>query len=321
MPNLSHTRDTVLLSGSVVLGGLAAPLLPLIGFPLAAAGLAGLIFRGRVVAAAFTAGLAVALGTFMAPVDAGLLTPAFVALLFAIGGMQRRSALANVALLTAAFAVGALARTALVAWLQGTTFLALTQEGIERAVDSFVNAASSAGGDGTVLGIDPEMLIDLMARLWPVDYFVSALLTAVVTVAVAGWAAERSGVTVRRLPRLDVLDLSPHVLWPFIGAFAFLAAGRAVDEWTIATTIGLNLLLGVRMLLLAQGLGVASAFYRRIGLGGALRGIGYVLLVVADTVLPLVSMVGLIDFWANFRKLPREDSSVAERLEDEPGGD
>jgi hypothetical protein len=93
------------------------------------------------VAAAFAAGMAVALGTFMAPVDAGLLTPAFVALLFAIGGMQRRSALANVALLTAAFAVGALARTALVAWLQGTTFLALTQEGIELAVDSFVKAA------------------------------------------------------------------------------------------------------------------------------------------------------------------------------------
>jgi hypothetical protein len=32
-------------------------------------------------------------------------------------------------------------------------------------------------------------------------------------------------------------------------------------------------------------------------------------------------MVGLIDFWANFRKLPREDSPSAERLEDEPGGD
>jgi hypothetical protein len=44
------------------------------------------------------------------------------------------------------------------------------------------------------------MLIDLMARLWPVDYFVSALLAAVVTVAVAGWAAERSGVTVKACP-------------------------------------------------------------------------------------------------------------------------
>jgi hypothetical protein len=89
--------------------------------------------------------MAVALGTFMVPVDAGLLTPAFVALLFAIGGMQRRSALANVALLTARSQIGALARSAaLVAWLQGTTFLALTQEGIELAVDSFAKAARSS---------------------------------------------------------------------------------------------------------------------------------------------------------------------------------
>lgn len=321
MPSLSHTRDTALLSGAVVFGGVAAPVLPLIGFPLAAAGLAGLIFRGRVVVASLVAGLAVALGTFMAPTDAALLTPAFVALLFAVAGMRQRSALGSVAFLTVAFAAGAIARTALVAWLRETTFIALTREGVEAAVESFVVASGSAGGDGTILGVDPEMLTDLMVRLWPVDYFASALLVAVVTVAVAGWAATRSGAEVRRLPRLDALDLSPHVLWPFIGAFAFLAAGRVMADGTLATTIGLNLLLGVRLLLLAQGLGVASAFYRRVGLGGLMRGIGYVLLVMADTVLPLVSMVGLIDFWANLRKLPREDAVPGETLEDGRGGD
>jgi len=320
VPSLSHTRDTVLLSGAVVLGALAAAVLPIVGFPLAAAGLAGLIFRGRVVAAAFTGGLAVALGTFVRPVDAALLAPVFVVMLFVVGGMQRRSALANVGLLTAALAAGSLVRTALWAWLQGTTFLALTREGVEAAVQMVVTAASAEGAQQTVLGIDPDLLVDLMVRLWPADYFASALVVAVLTVAVAGWAASRTGAQVQRLPRLDVLDLSPHVLWPFIGAFALLAAGRAIEGAETATTVGLNLLIGVRLLLLAQGLGVASAFYRRIGLGGLARGIGYVLLVVADTLLPLVSMVGLIDFWANFRKLPRSDSPPAERLEDGTSG-
>ncbi|MDF1541997.1 MAG: DUF2232 domain-containing protein [Anaerosomatales bacterium] len=321
MPDLSHTRDGVLLSAAVVLGGFLAPVLPAIGFPMAAAGLAGLVYRGRVTLAALAGGMAVAFGTFMAPYDAALLVPAFVALLFAIGGMQRRTALANVTLLTAAIAAGSLASAVLYAWLQGTTFLAITLESAQSAVAVFVEAAGGAGADGMLFGVDAEVLADTMFRLWPVDYFASALLAAVLSVAVAGWAASRTGATVQRLPRLDAVDLSLHVLWPFIGAFVFLAAGRVMSDGTTATTVGLNLLLGTRLLLLAQGLGVVAAFYRRIGLGRVARGLGYVLLVLADSVMPLVSIVGLIDFWANFRKLPREDSTLPERVEDENSGD
>lgn len=321
MTGLSHTRDGVLLSAAVILGGFLAPVLPVIGFPMAAAGLAGLVYRGRVTLAAFAGGMAVAFGTFMAPYDAALLAPAFVALLFVVGGMQRRTALANVTLLTAAIAVGSLASAALYAWLQGTTFLAITLESAQAAVAAFVAAAGGVGADGMLFGVDVEVLTDTMYRLWPVDYFASALLAAVVSVAVAGWAASRTGAAVQRLPRLDAVDLSLHVLWPFIGAFAFLAAGRVMSDGTAATTVGLNLLLGTRLLLLAQGLGVVAAFYRRVGLGRVARGLGYVLLVLADSVMPLVSIVGLIDFWANFRKLPREDSTLPERVEDGNSGD
>ena len=320
MPGFSPTRDAVLLSGAVVFGGLIASLLPVVGFPLAAAGLAGLIFRGRVVLAAFAAGMAVAIGTFMLPPGAMLLAPGFVALLFAVGGMQRRPALVGVTFLTAVFAAGRLASSALTAWLRGTTFLVQTREAAQAAVTGFVEAAGGANADGTLFGVEPDVLADVMFRLWPVDYFASALIAAVLSIAVAGWAASRTGAEVQRLPRLDALDLSPHVLWPFIGAFVFLAAGRAMGEGAVATTVGLNLLLGVRLLLLAQGLGVVSAFYRRIGFGKWLRGIGYVLLVIADSIVPLISIVGLIDFWANFRKLPREDSSATERVEDGDGG-
>ena len=137
MTGLSHTRDGVLLSAAVILGGFLAPVLPVIGFPMAAAGLAGLVYRGRVTLAAFAGGMAVAFGTFMAPYDAALLAPAFVALLFVVGGMQRRTALANVTLLTAAIAVGSLASAALYAWLQGTTFLAITLESAQAAVAAF----------------------------------------------------------------------------------------------------------------------------------------------------------------------------------------
>lgn len=321
MPDVSHTRDGVLLSGAVVLGGFVAPVIPAIGFPVAAAGLAGLVYRGRVTLAAFAAGMAVAFGTFVSPPDAAMLAPAFMALLFAVGGMQKRSALANVALLTAVIAVGSVASAALLARLLGTTFLALTREAAAAAVAGLAEAAGGIGADGMLLGVDPQVLTDTLFGLWPVNYFVSALLAATLAVAAAGWAANRTGAAVKRLPRLDVLDLSPHVIWPLIAAFAFLAAGRVMSDGTTVTTTGMNLILGVRFLLLAQGLGVVSAFYRRIGLGRVARGMGYVLLVGADSLLPIVSMVGLVDFWANFRKLPREDSPSDERLEDGTDGD
>lgn len=321
MPDVSHTRDGVLLSGAVVLGGFVAPVIPAIGFPVAAAGLAGLVYRGRVTLAAFAAGMAVAFGTFVSPPDAAMLAPAFMALLFVVGGMQKRPALANVALLTAVIAAGSVASAALLARLLGTTFLALTREAAAAAVAGLAEAAGGVGTDGMLLGVDPQVLTDTLFGLWPVNYFVSALLAATLAVAAAGWAANRTGAAVKRLPRLDVLDLSPHVIWPLIAAFAFLAAGRVMSDGATVTTTGMNLILGVRFLLLAQGLGVVSAFYRRIGLGRVARGMGYVLLVGADSLLPIVSMVGLVDFWANFRKLPREDSPSAERLEDGTDGD
>ncbi|HET6498229.1 MAG TPA: DUF2232 domain-containing protein [Coriobacteriia bacterium] len=313
-----RTRDAVLLVSATVFGGLVVPLLPLAGLPLAAAGIAGLVYRERVVAAALASGAAVGLGTLLVPIDGVLLVPVFAALLLVVGGMRRRSALTSAALLTAAVGVGLLVRTALLAQVRGMTIPELMRSGIESAVESLTVAGQADGGQGAIFGVDAATLGDTLVRLWPFDLFASSLFAAVVAVAAAGWAAGRSGAEVRRLPRLDALDLSPHVLWPFIGAVALLAVGRGMSE-SMATTAGLNVLLGVRLLLLAQGLGVVSALYRRVGIGGFMRVAGYVLLVVADMILPVVSVVGLIDFWANFRKLPRDDNRPAEEPEDRTG--
>ncbi len=322
MPSGRDIRDAVLLSGAVLLGSLLAPLLPPIGVPLAAAGLASLVYRGRQTVAAFAAGVAVAFGAFLSPSDVVYLAPTFTALLVIIGRSAKHSSLAAIAPLTAVLAVGSVGSMAVFGALRGTSFLALTREQTDLAVEAFVEAAGGPGTDGTIAGVDPQAMADLMFRLWPVDHFTTALLSATLAMVVIGWSARRAGVQVRRLPRFDALDLSPHVLWPFIAAFALLAAGRVVEDASgLVTTAGLNLLIGVRMLLLAQGLAVVSSFYRRIGLGRWARRSGYVLLALVDAFLPVVSMFGLIDFWANFRKLPRDDSSQAEEPERDAGGE
>ncbi|MEI7815478.1 MAG: hypothetical protein WCJ13_11920, partial [Coriobacteriia bacterium] len=52
-------RDTSLLSVAVVLGALMAPQLAVVGLPIAAAGIAGLAYRGKVALAAVAAALGV----------------------------------------------------------------------------------------------------------------------------------------------------------------------------------------------------------------------------------------------------------------------
>ncbi len=316
MTSAADIRDTTLLSGAVVLGAVIAPSLLLIGVPMASAGVAGLLASGRVVAAAFAAGLAVALAAFLAPADAVLLVPTLTAVLIVALRLREHSALQGVAILTAVLATSAVAADATRAWLGGSTLLKQRTEMVEGA---FEFARATAGVDGeTLAGFEGEALVDLMARMWPVDYFTVGLLTAVLGVAAAGWAGSRAGSRIHRLPTLSELDLSPHILWPFVAGFLLLAAGRVTDGPTgLAWVAGLNLLVMVRLPLFAQGLGVVSALYRRVGLGRFVRWIGYALLAVLELLVPIVSLVGLVDFWANFRRLPREGSRPTRRDEDD----
>ena len=316
MTSAADIRDTTLLSGAVVLGGVLAPSLLLLGVPMASAGVAGLVGSGRLAAAAFAAGLAVAFAAFLSPADAVLLVPVLTALLLVSLRLREHSALQGVAILTAVITLSAAAADAVRAWLAGTTLLQERTEMVESALEL---ATGVTGVEGDALaGLDSEVLVDLMVRVWAVDYFTMGVLTAVAGVAVAGWAGSKTGSPIHRLPALSELDLSPHILWPFVGGLLLLAVGRVSGDMTgLAWIAGLNLLLAVRLPLFAQGLGVASSLYRRAGLGRFARLIGYALLAVVELLVPLLSLVGLMDFWANFRKLPREDSHTDATREDE----
>ncbi|MBS3956883.1 MAG: DUF2232 domain-containing protein [Clostridiales bacterium] len=307
MTSTVHTRDTVMLIATVAIGGVVAPVFAFVGVPLAAAGLAGLLWTGRNRSAAIAAGLAVATGAFAAPVYAVMLAPVFAALYFAIAQMKVRSALGMVAGLTLVVGVAALAADIARAWQAGTTLLLLRTEIVNDALA--LTAGNVMVDVEGVFGLGRPELVELLVALWPADYFTAAILTATAAVMTAGWAAARAGAEVKRLPGLAELDVSPHVLWAFIAGLMLLAANRVTGDaanWTFAA--GLNLLIMVRLPLLAQGLGVAAALYRRIGVGrfGRVSGLG--LLVVVEALIPVVSMLGLVDLFANFRKLPREDA-------------
>jgi hypothetical protein len=86
-----------------------------------------------------------------------------------------------------------------------------------------------------------------------------------------------------------------------------LAAGRSgVSGAALLGVVGLNLVMCVRMLLLIQGLGVAAGTLDRIGVGLGVRILALAAFAALDAFTFGGSFVGLVDFWVNFRRLPRD---------------
>jgi len=139
-------------------------------------------------------------------------------------------------------------------------------------------------------------------------YFVTGLVTAIAVIYGVAWAAKRSGRTVM-VPPLARLDLSPHVLWPFvIGLFALAASYSPIAHAATWGTVGLNLVWCCGALFSLQGLGVSAGVLERTGVGPGVRILALAALAVIDAFLAGIPLgfVGLVDFWVNFRRLPRD---------------
>jgi uncharacterized protein YybS (DUF2232 family) len=61
----------------------------------------------------------------------------------------------------------------------------------------------------------------------------------------------------------------------------------------------------VRPLLFLQGAALFATLYRKAGAGRVNRAIGLALLLLTETFVPSVSILGVVDLFANLRKLPR----------------
>jgi uncharacterized protein YybS (DUF2232 family) len=66
----------------------------------------------------------------------------------------------------------------------------------------------------------------------------------------------------------------------------------------------------VRPILFLQGAAVFGALYRKAGAGRISRTIGIVLLVLTETFVPSISILGAVDLFANLRKVPRAGASA-----------
>lgn len=304
----ADVRNAVLLSVATVAAGFLVPVIPYVGIPLAGFALGWITYRFGTGPASLLALTTSAIVAVAGPALLGisLLDGLFVAVsLLAIGpvtavALRRNSALvvaASVALvITAAFLVApigvATLKESLVTWRQ-----------ILAALSASSNVADPAAVKAAMAG-----LLAQMSATWPATSLYTMAIGAAIGVPLVARAGRSLGVTVKGYGPLADVDVTFHLVWPAILGLGLTALGTFWHQAPVlVTTVGENVLMIVRPALFLQGAAVFAALYRRMGAGRVLRVIGIALLVVTEVLVPAVSVLGVVDLFANLRKLPRSE--------------
>jgi hypothetical protein len=313
-PGALSGRQAVSLTLVAIMGALTAVLIdPVIGLPIAAAGLAGLAYTRRApvsILAGVVGGLAAGgllygiivplLGAAVGASEPYVYTVLLVMSLLVVGPltaalMRNRSALETMAVVTAVLTALSVLELSAYAAEAGQSVNAY----VEAAVQGFFAQAELA-----------EEVTQALVTLWPGALVTVNGLTAVLVVFAVGAMGARLGVALRRVPPLAVFDLDVRMAILPIVAIALLAAGRLpVDIAPSLEIVGSNLLMVARLVFFLQGVAVFAGLYERAKFSRPARMAGFVLLGVTEAFAPAVSLTGLADMWLNLRRLPREASA------------
>lgn len=297
-------RDATLLFVATALGTALAMPAAMFGLPIAAAGIAGLAYRGRAILAAAAAGTGVGMAVVLAPSAILYAAPVALALVFAVVLLPKRPVQLVAGALIGVFALTSAGYDAFVARAAGST---LPAEWVAQSKLLAAEMAKSLGGSAQAdLRGQLEEVTTFVASAWPSVYFQSAVFLAVLVIVAISWAARRTDVALD-IPPFARLDITPHVLWAFVGGLLLLAA--SYGSFPMSATlgiVGLNLVLCARTLFFLQGISVSAGVLDRAGVGLGGRILALAALAALDALTFAISFTGLLDFWVNFRRLPRD---------------
>lgn len=322
MPRLTahDARDVILVAAGCVAAAIVAPELPLVGVPLAAMGLAWLAHRYGV---AHSVGVALLATVVSAIVSGSLVTAILTGPVLLVAGpltvraLRTRSALTMVSVVTLVTYAGTLGMLEVDQLLRRSSIFALMRQESEQAAQLTRSLLAQSGSTGAGSAQDQVNAVQAaVLRSWPSVYLLLSALVGLAAVGTVVWVLRRLGSGVNVLPPLEKLDLSWHWVWPVAAGLGALASAKFLGGPTsLVSTVGENLMIVARWVLFAQGVAVFAGLYRKAGIGRVGRTLGYLVLVFTELVTPpalpvgLVSLTGLVDLFANIRKLPRGGSA------------
>lgn len=201
-----------------------------------------------------------------------------------------------------AFALVALGIDALVAFLAGTTIQGQIAAQVNQAIQQLTGAGTVPAEAVTVL----EELLPVYLNFWPSIYLMEGLFYAL-AVYIAAYFAYRKHDPARAGRPLEETDLSVHFLWVLLAALLCLAVSYLpIAHRDFVSTVGYNLLVFAAAILAIQGFAVIAYGLHKLKWHWAIRLVVYLLCIQFELMFLAPSLLGLIDIWANFRKLPRD---------------
>ncbi|MEY8437703.1 DUF2232 domain-containing protein [Atopobiaceae bacterium 24-176] len=183
---------------------------------------------------------------------------------------------------------------------------------LSQAISSAVDEAASSYGLDVAAQL--RSLSGLIGLLIPFGYF---------CMAGANVLAAHYGGFLARKPALEAKQWRPvsfdSPTWSvvvLIAGVALFAFGSAFGQWAwVAQSLGLTCVLAVRFVFLMDGYAVLTWWFNRHGVGCLLRTLVLVVAIDLEVTFFVVSLLGLVDFWADFRHLRGSSAGSEEQGE------
>lgn len=180
---------------------------------------------------------------------------------------------------------------------------------LSQVVDGLLAYMVSVDQDAAGTGIQAELIVRQIApvlkALWPFTYVASAGMDALA----AGIGSYLMYVRTSGIPRVPAIVAFDMPMWPvgvliasILGLSASLSGFPGAE---VLLSVSVTALMSVRFIFAIQGFAVVLTFANRFRFGCLGRTLLLVLSIWLETMFFIVSIVGLIDVWANFRKLTR----------------
>ena len=168
---------------------------------------------------------------------------------------------------------------------------------------------SGSAGAGISVSAAMQQSIDFMRRIWPLVYMGQAALS--VLAGLVGLTVARRSPTVRLYEAFTRFDMP---IWGMVliavCAVCWAASVLGVPGASTFGSVALCLFICLRVLYFLQGMAVAMSLMDKRGFGPVVRILVIMLLLMLEGSFYVVCVLGAVDAWANFRKLPRHEKEV-----------
>lgn len=288
-----------------VLGAACITLVPVLGAALAACGVTVVLcrsgFKFGCLAALLALGGTTAMGLALDPPSLADALPACVASIGTAFVLSHNKMTPGIGcIIVALLMMSQLGGAALVAASQGTTLVAT----IDSVAQEYFSQLATVAG---VAKDQLQVIKEILDYLWPLTYTLAALVEFACAYLGVSIASSRLGEKSFEMPKLQDFDLPLWVVAVFVAAVCGLAVAMSVSLGfaQVLLMICLNVIMGLRFAFMIQGLALISAVMRKRGPGQLTRVLAYVAAFYLEAQFFVMSIVGLVDVWANLRHLPR----------------